>query len=100
MEALFSGGGCAELFVDEYGELLFELVVLVVVAYVVFRLGIPLNVFLSNDVGNADGFCLRDPVPNWLNFEGLITELDGDELFVIVLFLVVLIVVLFVSGAV
>ncbi|KAH9426667.1 hypothetical protein DERP_002766 [Dermatophagoides pteronyssinus] len=57
--------------------------IVVVVVYVVFRLGIPLNVFLSNDVGNADGFCLNEPVPNWLNFDGLIIEFDESLAFVI-----------------
>lgn len=31
-------------------------------------------VFLSSDDGNPDGFCLNEPVPSWLSFEGLITE--------------------------
>lgn len=39
----------------------------------------PLNVFLINAaVGNADGFCLKDPVPKLVSFDGLITEtVDG-----------------------
>lgn len=44
----------------------------------VFRLGIPLIVFLSSDVGNADGFCLSEPVPSWLSFEGLMPSDNGD----------------------
>lgn len=35
-------------------------------------------VFLSREVGKADGFCLNEPVPSWLSFEGLITREDGD----------------------
>jgi len=43
----------------------------------------PLSVFLSSEVGSADGFCLSEPVPSWLSFEGLSTVMgDGVELLV------------------
>lgn len=45
-----------------------------------FRRGIPLNVFLSSAVGNADGFCRSEPVPMLLSFDGLITDAVGVEL--------------------
>lgn len=34
----------------------------------------PLSVFLSSAVGSAEGFCLSEPVPRLLSFEGLMTE--------------------------
>ena len=50
-----------------------------------FLRGIPLSVFLSKAVGSAEGFCLSEPVPRLLSFDGLITEAEeGVELLVTV----------------